>query len=113
MGTKRSLDFDSVIGIGGIGRGAEGNKINHKINWVGIGARQVGWCRRGPLLAFDHVEVWEHDGPDAFKIAPNLADIFCSPYPVVHLQIEGFTKAENDDINRVLDLGHEFKGLGC
>lgn len=48
MGRVRAMDFDAVIGIGGIGSEAKGAGIAGKITWIGIGAHKEVGDGRGP-----------------------------------------------------------------
>lgn len=72
MGEVRRWDFDAVIGVGG-GRPDRGHEdIARKVNWVGIGSRDVGNGARGPRLAFDLFYRFDEIGPDLKKLAPRL-----------------------------------------
>ena len=74
MGTFRNRDFDAIIGIGGIGREARAQKIDNKLNWIGIGPHRIGWERRGPILRFEHFCDFDTSGPNFRKLAPTLAN---------------------------------------
>jgi hypothetical protein len=64
MGSVRRRDFDSVIGIGGIGGQARAHGIDGKVNWIGIGSRKgpTTGKHRGPLVTFDHFVIFEEKG---------------------------------------------------
>ena len=74
MGSVRNLQFDAVIGVGGVGPEAIASGISCKINWIGIGPLK---CfvhgKRGPDVTFDHFLDFGKDGPEFSEWAPELA----------------------------------------
>jgi hypothetical protein len=78
MGKVRRWKFDAVIGIGGIGREPELNRIARKLTWVGIGKHETDPDRpfetlHSPLVTFDHFLYYGEGGPLLEGIAPTLA----------------------------------------
>jgi hypothetical protein len=74
MQKLRNIDFDAVIGIGGIGEEAKANKIAGKINWIGIGPHR--WKepgKNGDVIKFDTFLDYGTNGPDFRQLAPKLA----------------------------------------
>jgi hypothetical protein len=75
MGRVRSLTYDAVIGVGGVGRQPKSLGIDAKVNWIGIGphkARQPGL--RGPIVTFDHFLGLGANGPPVALVAPRVAE---------------------------------------
>ena len=72
MGQVRGWLFDAVIGVGGIGREPERDRIAGKLTWVGIGPHKTGDPRR-PLVTFDHFLYYGESGPLLETMAPPLA----------------------------------------
>lgn len=74
MGQVRSWNFDSVIGVGGIGAEPSSHGLDGKINWIGIGARKHERPgARGPLVTFSHFVLYEDKGRELVIMAPTLA----------------------------------------
>lgn len=75
MGAVRNRPFDAVIGVGGIGAEPRRWGIAGKLTWVGIGpSRSAGGDgRRGDVVSFELFMLFDADGPDFRRIAPNLA----------------------------------------
>jgi hypothetical protein len=73
MGRVRSLNFDAVVGVGGIGAEPRSHRIDGKVNWVGVGSRRHPGAR-GPIISFDRFKNFGTDGPPLSAIAPKLAD---------------------------------------
>jgi hypothetical protein len=75
MGRVRALDFDNVVGIGGLGKQAWRDGIAGLVNWIGIGAvRTTVKGKRGPEVRFArHVRP---KGISVTKIAPEKAARF-------------------------------------
>lgn len=74
MGVVRSLEYDAVIGIGGIGPEARAAGIAGKINWIGLTpSKTVDADKRGPLVTFASFLNFGTDGPDFTALAPILA----------------------------------------
>ena len=63
MGRLRRCAFDAVIGVGGISVWSRDRGISRKVNWIGIGpSKKTLPSRRGPLVTFDHFELFEEKG---------------------------------------------------
>jgi hypothetical protein len=73
MGRVRSLEFDAVIGIGGIGAEPRGFEIDGKITWVGVyPTRSFGeWI--APKVTFQRFILFDANGPKLNSLAPSLA----------------------------------------
>ena len=64
MGCVRNLQYDAVIGVGGVGPEAIANGISGKINWIGIGPhKSFVQGKRGPEVTFDHFLDFGKNGP--------------------------------------------------
>lgn len=75
MGSVRGLDYDAVIGIGGIGSEAKSWGIDGKLNWVGIGPKKRAVSgKRGPEVRFEHFLDFGKNGPEFAAAAPKLAE---------------------------------------
>ena len=75
MRSCRSLDFDAVIGIGGISPRPVSKGIARRLTWVGIGAHKHPVPRRHsrPDVTFDHFCLMDEKGPLLSECAPLLA----------------------------------------
>lgn len=78
MGWVRTWPFDAVIGVGGIGAEPRKNRLDGKVNWIGIGPHKMGAVdQRGfPVVTFDHFRLFGSDGSDGpsfVELAPQLA----------------------------------------
>ncbi len=74
MGSVRKLEYDAVIGVGGIGSEAQANRISGMINWIGIGPhKRVAPGKRGPEVTFDHFHDFGKKGRDFCELSPMLA----------------------------------------
>jgi transcriptional regulator with XRE-family HTH domain len=72
MGEKRSLKYDAVIGVGGVGAKVE--RFAGKLKWIGIGPHKCHVDgKRGPDVTFDHFLDFGIQGPVFEKEAPKLA----------------------------------------
>lgn len=101
MGSKRSLDFDSVIGIGGISQEAKSHGIDGKVTWIGIGRHDSDES----ILTFDHFVLWDDVGPDFADLAPRLAARMLkrdAPRGLIN-----FTDQEQSEIDKLLDLAKD------
>jgi hypothetical protein len=76
MGRVRAMDFDAVIGIGGIGSEAQRAGIAGKITWIGIGAHRAISDGRGPQITFDQFLLFDGNGKKLSDVAPALAERF-------------------------------------
>jgi hypothetical protein len=75
MGRVRGWPFEAVIGIGGIGRKPQQERIARKLTWVGIDPKEAGMGEDGyPRLRFAHFLYYGDYGPLLEEeLAPNLA----------------------------------------
>ena len=96
--SKRSLDFDSVIGIGGIGQEAKSHNLDGKLTWIGIGRHDSDES----ILTFDHFVLWDAAGPDFAEIAPLLAARMLQRYAPRGLI--NFNAQEQLEIDQLLEL---------
>jgi len=103
MGRLRNIAFDSVIGIGGIRPWPDSRGIERKINWVGTGARQIGWYARGYLIAFDHFVLLDEKGPELRTIAPVLARLLLRQ-GARWVFSQKLTKIEQSEVRKILRL---------
>jgi hypothetical protein len=111
MGSVRAREFDAVIGVGGNGIQAQRHEINGKVNWIGIGANRDKPPRgyRGPLVTFDHFVLFEADGPDFRRLAPNLSTrVYLTEGRCSFIR---FSKVEQVEINRILKLAESKPAL--
>jgi hypothetical protein len=75
MGTVRSLPFDAVIGIGGIGPEPRLYGIDGKLTWLGVGPRRsLLPGLRAEIIEFEHFLLFEENGPQLSSVAPRLAE---------------------------------------
>ena len=72
MGSVRAREYQTVIGVGGIGREPTRIGISRKMNWIGIGPHKFGRPDR-PLVAFDRFMYFAEIGPLLDQYAPLLA----------------------------------------
>jgi hypothetical protein len=102
MGQVRNIDFDAVIGIGGIGGEAKSAGISGKVNWIGLRAYKEPIVRgRGPLVKFEHFILFDDKGKDFRKIAPILSQHIYSRN--VRFLVN-FNREEQLEINRILEM---------
>jgi hypothetical protein len=73
MGRIRDLEYDAVIGVGGMGIEPRSYDIDGKITWVGIHPVKVPGDRRGSLVTFQRFVLFDADGPILSSLAPSLA----------------------------------------
>ncbi|MBK1888457.1 hypothetical protein Undi14_00320 [Undibacterium sp. 14-3-2] len=74
MGQVRGYHFDAVIGVGGIGTDPRADRIDRKINWVGINPKPTkNQVNGAPVISFEYFILLEQDGPLLHVIAPKLA----------------------------------------
>ena len=105
MGRVRNCAFEAVIGIGGIGHEATANRIDRKINWVGIGAQKHSLGNaRGRLVTFDHFILFEGEGLDLWAVAPALANRMYAKRAPRFVLFDDSSKAGQAEINRILAL---------
>ena len=75
MGRIRSLNFDAVIGVGGIGREPRSLGIDRKITWIGLYPKRAtgGPNRRAAVVTFKQFLLLDEHGPLLESLAPRLA----------------------------------------
>lgn len=96
MGSVRALNYDAVIGIGGIGSEAKSWGIAEKVNWIGIGPQKTFVRgKRGPEVRFEHFLDFDKNGPEFAAAAPKLAERIYSRNVryLVHLAGEEYNEA--------------------
>ncbi len=102
MGRVRGFDFDAVIGIGGVGRQPRSQKIDGKINWIGIGAKKkFTRKRRWPVVTFRHFALYEKKGKSIRDVAPILARRLLSRNARV---VKTFTAREQREVRDILRM---------
>lgn len=102
MGRVRNMEFDAVVGIGGMGREARAAAIAGKLNWVGIGATKVPSNGRGPLVHFAHFILFDANGPELWKLAPKLASRFYATHGPRFKIDEDLSNEERVEVARIL-----------
>ncbi len=101
MGSVRNLEYDAVIGVGGIGPEAQYNRISGKINWVGIGPhKRTVHGKRGPEVTFDSFFFYGEKGVDFSTSAPILAQRMYSNN--VRFTIIGPNDKEYSEVNKII-----------
>lgn len=73
MGRVRSLAYDAVIGVGGIGAEPRGCDIDGKITWVGVYPTKESGGWEAPQVTFQHFVLFDANGPKLHALAPSLA----------------------------------------
>ena len=110
MGEVRNIDFDNVIGVGGISREPQDNKIARRLTWVGINSRKLTAPAsfRGPLVAFDCFWCPDRSGPPLHYIAPTLAKYIYETNRryIVHSASDDSSEMD-EEIRRILQLAHD------
>ena len=103
MGTKRSWQYDAVIGVGGLGAEPRKWRINGKVNWIGIGPHKtMRGNRRGPVVTFDHFRYFgSDDAKDFMEMAPVLATRMYSRNVRAALS---FSPEEQAEVEKILTL---------
>jgi hypothetical protein len=105
MGRLRRCAFDAVIGVGGISVWSRDRGISRKVNWIGIGpSKKTLPSRRGPLVTFDHFELFEEKGSDFQVIAPTLAGRLYRSKAARFLFSDDFNEREKAEVRRILRL---------
>jgi hypothetical protein len=103
MGKLRNLDFDSVIGIGGLGSAARDAGIAGKLNWIGVGARKQEFGLRSPLVTFKHFILFDGKGKEFEELAPALAKRMYSRHAPRFL-LNDFDRVERAEIRSILKI---------
>ena len=105
MGRLRKCEFGAVIGIGGIGPQARSQRIDARVNWIGVGPRKE-WLQgyRGPLIRFVHFVLFEDRGQMLSEVAPHLARRICSSRGPRFVFSDKLTPSEQIEIARLLAI---------
>lgn len=105
MGRLRDSEFEAVIGVGGIGSQAKSQKINRKVNWIGIGPRKrKSPGKYGPVVTFSQFVLFETKGKKLKDIAPKLARRMYSEHGPRFTFNDDFTEAEQAEVDRLLKM---------
>jgi hypothetical protein len=102
MGSVRGLEYDAVIGIGGIGPEATRHRIAGKLTWVGLGPHKCGDPKR-PRVTFDHFWDQGEHGPLLKNIAPALASRMLYDGNV-RILMDSLSDEEQPEVEKILDL---------
>lgn len=102
MGRIRLLDFDAVIGIGGVGAEPRSYGIDGKVNWVGVGATKQ-WRPQGAgvVVTFEQFRLMEEQGPPLRQLAPLLASRMFEGR--VRFLLGGYSSEEQAEAEAVLE----------
>jgi hypothetical protein len=101
MGRVRAWDFQAVIGVGGVGPEARSQKLDCKVNWIGIGPHKTAVAgKRGPVVTFDHFVFYGSDGPDFETLAPLLSERIYSRN--VRALMKGLSPGEQQEVAEIL-----------
>ena len=109
MGQVRGLEFDAVIGIGGLCWYPRSNKPigrSHLDEHVSPRKTPV-WGERGPEVMFDHFLLFGDDAPLLSGIAPNLARTMYRTNRRVRWILHGFRQIAEREIEQFLDLARD------
>lgn len=101
MGKLRALEYDAVIGVGGIGSEPRSYKIDGKITWVGVSPRKRMGQWFSPLVTFDQFVLFDAGGPAMASLAPNLAKRIYEGK--VRYLLSGYTIAEQLDAKGIVE----------
>lgn len=106
MGRVRGFNFDSVIGIGGVGPWHDCKGIALKINWIGVGSHPTDSKdgKRGPMITFDRFALWDEHGPDLEAQAPNLFNHMSVVKSVRFVMSKNLPTQLQKEINGILKL---------
>ena len=99
MGRVRALNYDAVIGVGGIGAEPVREGIDRKISWIGITPIIGKLFGRGPLISFQHFLLFDQGGPEFGAWAPTVANRFYGNrvrYMILELDLD--IKSELGDV---------------
>lgn len=109
MGMVRRWRFDAAIGIGGVGRKPELNRIARKLTWVGIGKHEIFVdpdrpfvTRDHPLVTFDHFLYYGACGQLLEEIAPALARRMYNKN--VRVLMDSLSSEERREVDKILGL---------
>ena len=98
------MDFDAVIGIGGIGSEAQGAGIAGKITWIGVGAHRKISDGRGPQITFDQFLLFDGKGKELSDVAPALAKRFYLDHGPRYVFDENLSDVERVETTRILRM---------
>lgn len=101
MGRVRALEYDAVIGVGGIGAEPRSYQIDSKITWVGVSPRKRMGQWLSPLVTFDQFVLFDAGGPALESLAPNLAKRMYEGR--VRYLLSGYTSAEQMDADGIVE----------
>jgi hypothetical protein len=101
MGRVRALNYDAVIGVGGIGAEPVQEGIDSKITWIGIHPIFGPIHGRGPLVTFEHFLLFDQGGPEFGAWAPRTAKRFYGRR--VRYLIHELNPTEKSELNDVID----------
>lgn len=74
MGRVRDLNYDAVIGVGGVGAEARSHAIDGKITWVGVHpSKRRGTSTANSIVTFQCFVLFDAGGPLLGALAPSLA----------------------------------------
>ena len=73
MGKLRSLEYDSVLGVGGIGAEPRAFEIDGKFTWVGVYPTKTLGEWDAPMVAFHRFILFDASGPKLHSLAPPLS----------------------------------------
>lgn len=101
MGRVRALNYDAVIGVGGIGAEPRGQGIAAKINWIGVGPSKTNRAGyRGPVVTFNRFVHYEEHGPFLHSVAPLLARRIYEGR--VRYLLSGYRKEEHQEAEAIV-----------
>jgi hypothetical protein len=73
MGRLRSLEYDAVISVGGIGAEPRVFDIDREITWVGVYPTKTLGEWDAPMVAFQRFILFDASGPKLHSLAPSLS----------------------------------------
>ena len=102
MGRIRLLDFDAVIGVGGVGAEPRSYGIDRKVNWVGVGATKQRYPgRAGVVVTFEEFRLLEEQGPPLEELAPVLAKRMYEGR--ARILLDGYTPEEEAEAEAIIE----------
>lgn len=109
MGCVRAWDFDSVIGVGGIGPEAARNRLKGKLTWIGQGANKKGKGKE-LLVTFEHFIHYGETGQHLRDLAPNLAKRIYGRN-IRATTDQNFTGEERNEVSKLLEMAKASEAL--
>jgi hypothetical protein len=100
MGSVRALEYDAVIGVGGIGAEPRSYQIDGKITWVGVSPQKRMGQWPSPLVTFNHFVLFDAGGPALAALAPALAKRVYEGK--VRYILSGYTNAEQLEAEEIV-----------